>query len=407
MKRREYITIALPASGAGVLGGFTARGFLESRRIQNHDTRIRDIDERADEGELSSNNEPHQSPSKRARISQLIQSLPPHSFVSSGRVSNTQFDRISPTSIQVSGISEEIVRRPSSVLVVCREAYTDTLVSWGVDELTDVSSVRVLLEEQVTQPTPLIMTAYLFPLTESVFTASTSDFTFLCESEQLILSESGRDFTSKEPVETLDDVFTEGFSREYVSGGYQISISGRTEGVEWVVPFFVPSSMYVRRKRTPRGRSRQEYVKHALTTGVADELLAVIMPVYNQVLEPRGVEFADFAVDFVHQIPYVPDEISTGYEGYARFVEETLVDLGGDCECTTILLATILVSAGYDVILAEFPRHIGVAVAGNFEGSYFEFQSRRFYYIETTSPGWTIGDVPEELVGLETTLFPV
>jgi len=40
---------------------------------------------------------------------------------------------------------------------------------------------------------------------------------------------------------------------------------------------------------------------------------------------------------------------------------------------------------------------VGVKGEESLSGSYFEVDGIRYYYVETTSPGWGIGDVPEKM----------
>ncbi|WP_152422623.1 hypothetical protein [Natrinema pellirubrum] len=53
-------------------------------------------------------------------------------------------------------------------------------------------------------------------------------------------------------------------------------------------------------------------------------------------------EMIDHVTGFVQQLQYTRDEPATGYNEYPKFPTETLVDQGGDCEDTCILLSSIL-----------------------------------------------------------------
>jgi len=73
----------------------------------------------------------------------------------------------------------------------------------------------------------------------------------------------------------------------------------------------------------------------------------------------------EFVIAFVQNIKYVSDIISTGIEEYPRYPLETLVDQEGDCEDTSILLASILKEMGYEVVLISFPgEHMAVRAYG-------------------------------------------
>jgi len=111
----------------------------------------------------------------------------------------------------------------------------------------------------------------------------------------------------------------------------------------------------------------------------------------------RG-DLLQFVIRFVQALPYSHDVATTGYDEYPRFPIETLADAGGDCEDTSILMATLLMELGYDVVLFLIPGHVGVGVEfENGSGFYVEHEGKRYYYLETTGYGWNIGELPPPL----------
>ena len=120
-------------------------------------------------------------------------------------------------------------------------------------------------------------------------------------------------------------------------------------------------------------------------------------------------EMVDFAVSFVQNLDYVPDNVNTGYDEYPRYPLETLVDRGGDCEDTSILLASILCEMGYGVVLLALPDHMAVGVKGteNLPGAYWDYEGSRYYYVETTGTGWQIGEIPPEYKGAQARVQPL
>jgi len=107
-------------------------------------------------------------------------------------------------------------------------------------------------------------------------------------------------------------------------------------------------------------------------------------------------ETINLIVKFVQSIPYVDDPVGE----YPRFPIETLVDLAGDCEDSAILLAAILSSLGYEVLLVSPPGHMAVALAcPNCNGTYYAQEGKRYFYIETTDVGWAIGAIPAQYQG--------
>jgi len=105
-----------------------------------------------------------------------------------------------------------------------------------------------------------------------------------------------------------------------------------------------------------------------------------------------------FAASFVQSLAYTSDLTTTGYDEYARYPIETLVDQGGDCEDTSILLAELLDTMGYDVVLVSLPSHVAVGVleAQYFCGTYYRQNGKRYFYLETTGEAGRIGVVPHE-----------
>lgn len=114
-------------------------------------------------------------------------------------------------------------------------------------------------------------------------------------------------------------------------------------------------------------------------------------------------ETVNFAASFVQNLRYRLED-----EEYPNYPVETLYDRGGDCEDTAILTAALLQSMGYDTVLIRFDPEgervaghmaVGVAVAG-FSGGYsYTFEGRKYYYLETTSASWTLGEIPSEYEG--------
>lgn len=107
----------------------------------------------------------------------------------------------------------------------------------------------------------------------------------------------------------------------------------------------------------------------------------------------RG-ERIDFVLSFVQSLPYTHDDVTTGYDEFRRYAVETLIDGGGDCEDTTILVAAILRGLGEKTILIFTPGHIALGVSGNFTGAHVPYDGTQYYYCETTGTGWTVGDLP-------------
>ena len=102
----------------------------------------------------------------------------------------------------------------------------------------------------------------------------------------------------------------------------------------------------------------------------------------------------DFVLSFVQSLPYTLDDVTTGYDEFRRYAIETLIEGGGDCEDTTILVAAILRGLGEKTALIFTPGHIALGVSGDFTGASVTHGGTTYYYCETTGTGWGIGVLP-------------
>ena len=106
-------------------------------------------------------------------------------------------------------------------------------------------------------------------------------------------------------------------------------------------------------------------------------------------------------------VPYGTDENTTGQPNYPRYPDETLVDGVGDCKDHSTLYASLMASPeiNMSVVLLELTPpppgdvgHMAVGLLGNgYTGTYVEQDGKDYFYCETTSTGWTIGQYPSQL----------
>ncbi len=133
----------------------------------------------------------------------------------------------------------------------------------------------------------------------------------------------------------------------------------------------------------------------------SDPLIEDVIDVFDRAITNNSYDDYDgpsFVLAFVQSLEYITDNVSTGFDDYSKFPIETLFEMNGDCEDTSILYATIMTGLGYDVSLLSPPGHMAVGIAGE-EGiadSYIPHDGKRYYYCETTGEGWKIGDLPED-----------
>lgn len=122
--------------------------------------------------------------------------------------------------------------------------------------------------------------------------------------------------------------------------------------------------------------------------------LALILDQDAKQLGYKDYTLAAYLVAFVQQaIPYKNDPYNGGYD-YPRYPIETIVDQGGDCEDKAALLVALLNTFGFDAILVQTPGHMAAAMACQNCGGYYNYNGKKYSFIETTASGWQIGAVP-------------
>jgi hypothetical protein len=122
-------------------------------------------------------------------------------------------------------------------------------------------------------------------------------------------------------------------------------------------------------------------------------------------------ELIDLSIGFVQSLKYTEDDVKSPFDQYTYYPLETLINQGGDCEDSSIFMARFLNALGYDNVLLKFtdraPRHMAVGVLGNdLRGSYYEYNGREYYYLETTGSGYQLGQVPDSYQGRRTEIIP-
>ena len=122
------------------------------------------------------------------------------------------------------------------------------------------------------------------------------------------------------------------------------------------------------------------------------------------------VQTLDYVITFIRNMPYIVTNIATPYDGIPRYPLETLFEREGDSEDTSILVAGLLHRMGYDVALLviEDAQHmaVGVSLPGD-HGSYFEYNGKQYFYLETTQLGWSLGEIPAYYQGSVAQVFPL
>jgi len=180
-------------------------------------------------------------------------------------------------------------------------------------------------------------------------------------------------------------------------------------GKVWMMELQVPKATldYFRNHARLDGENYSVYVSNpgddAYMTGVAEKLR-----ILAKQEDYTGAREVNFVASFVQSMPYAFDNVTTGYEEYARYPMETLVDGRGDCECKAILTAELLDLLGYKLAMIVLPDHVAVGVyLPNGSGSYYIQNGVKYLYLETTQSGWLVGDMPSQHNGVSAVLYEV
>ena len=153
--------------------------------------------------------------------------------------------------------------------------------------------------------------------------------------------------------------------------------------------------------KKPRYFQPDEFIYY-IDNPINDEVVSAMSEAMTKLADEQGYshkELAYMAIRLVQSISYVNDKDSTGKEDYPKYPIETVYEMEGDCEDLSILLVALLRKMGFETCFVVFSDHVGVGIrlddAEN--GTYFEYDGVKYYYVETTADGWNIGAYPEEL----------
>ena len=284
--------------------------------------------------------------------------------------------------------------------------YTDTIESFpdqGSERVVDVDITRGSIPTNTRVFYAVFQTA-----DKSPGELQSGEATTLCHSDPFVFD--GSQVRRSLPEYFPTDVSGEKYSRTKYEGSFDLSFSGTTDGREWSTGLYVFTDYYAQMREQPRGRDYDEYVAVAQQTGVADTFGQIFFDAATE----NGFESdrmkAEFVIDLIQNLPYVTDDVSRGFDEYPKFPAETLVDANGDCEDTSILLASVLQSESfnYDMVLLSPPGHMACGIySSSLPGTYIEYDGRKYYYIETTGTGWGIGDLPDTYSDSEFTVYQV
>ncbi|WP_435334842.1 hypothetical protein [Haloarchaeobius sp. TZWWS8] len=291
-----------------------------------------------------------------------------------------------------------------ALLVAARQFPGGKIVAYGQSEgvldATRAQDVTVAVDlSDAPVGEPLYYSVFALPAGKSFDALVPDEIEYVHETDPFVRHDDGRiRRVSTKELDAVGDDSGQNHRRSSVEGAYRLTFTGRTEGTEWSAEFFVFKAAYVQAVRRDHGRSRPEFVAYETNAGFATEIASILAGVARRNGFTTRRQQLEFVVDFVQHLPYVPDDVSKGFDDYTKYSLETLVECGGDCEDSSILLASVLQAPvfGYDTVLIQPPGHMAVGIYGpdDSPGYYWERDGRRYYYVETTGVGWAIGDLP-------------
>lgn len=190
---------------------------------------------------------------------------------------------------------------------------------------------------------------------------------------------------------------------------YKVTHSWTYDEMEWKCSLTIPVALYdYYQRRTHVGDDFAHYVLSEYDRNYIRDLVQS----FRIGGEKRGLSETDHVynvINFVQSLRYEYDIKSKQKQDYVRYPLETLVDGEGDCEDMVILAASILYEMGYGVLLVNLPEHLALAVQCSefFPGVYYEYGGARYYYLEMTSVGWDLGQIPAAYKDVEANIIPI
>jgi len=189
-------------------------------------------------------------------------------------------------------------------------------------------------------------------------------------------------------------------TRQTIGKRYVWNFKGRSYTVLMIVD--------IERYNTYDGRERYDIPKLVEEGRTAlGNLTRAFQNVFRQRREWSKQDRVEFVLSFVQSLPYTHDDVTTGYDEFRRYAIETLIEDGGDCEDTTILVAAILRGLGEKTALIFTPGHIALGVSGDFTGASVTYGGTTYYYCETTGTGWGVGILPPSFSGQVEAVVPL
>lgn len=186
-------------------------------------------------------------------------------------------------------------------------------------------------------------------------------------------------------------------------------VSGQSSSVEqrytwqyasrtWTLTHRFSTEHYRFFRTLPRILDYTEYAEYVNDSRDDDQLQSLIDRL-ERLAADAGLdvwEKLNLVIAFVQSIPYASELCE-----YPRYPLEMLVEQKGDCEDAAILAAALLGQMRFGVVLLAFPEEDHMALGIRIvpptpvDDPPYAWNGGTYYYVEPTSVGWKIGEIPD------------
>lgn len=270
------------------------------------------------------------------------------------------------------------------------------------------TTVEYHLEDISRGQSNFYLSAFLHPEGTSFRDAAEAgNVIFLCETDRLSLQGNRLE---KDPHPDAKSTLESGdYHRVSGEGLYAIDVSGEVD-----FGMTVYKHAYIEANERPF-REAKQVVRDSYENGLSSSFASIVHESAENAGYTHDREKANYAIRAIQAFPYVSDTVSSDYDDYNKDPVETVVEAGGDCEDSVILLASAFISSPFSYgcallyIPPDTPDHVALGVQGSddVEGSYYEYDDTNYYYTETTGEGWEVGEMPDQYRNSRANVVPI
>jgi hypothetical protein len=175
----------------------------------------------------------------------------------------------------------------------------------------------------------------------------------------------------------------------------------------------IPLKTYLYYKEKPRVTDTSKYNAMATDSYANSQISQLVRQINDAILQYNynKTDTVNLVDAFVQALVFANNDETTPYDNYPRYPIETLFDQSADCEDTSILTAALLYRLEYSQVIFVFSekKHVAVGVyvpaAVGLDG--WEYQAKRYIYLETTGNTWTLGHAPSVYLALQPEIYPI